>query len=290
MSESTAVIGFIGLGRMGSLLARRFVDAGYALIGFDQAGTAERLPPGARAAASTAEVAAESDVVFLSLPDGAASIAVARQLAAAAPRRATTVVDLSTIGIASARECAAILGGAGIGYVDAPVSGGPAGARDGTLAVMTATEAATFERLRPLLGVFGRNLFRLGDAPGQGQAMKLVNNFLAATNLAAASEAMLFGAREGLDLGQMIDVVNASSGRSAATQEKFPRSIIPGGYDYGFAAALMAKDVTLYRESVAAADTADPLGAAVAELWQRFNGACPGVDFTYIYEYLRQGV
>ena len=284
---STSTLGFIGLGRMGGPMAVRLVAAGYRLAGYDSAGTATRLPSGATVAGSAAGVARDADVVCLSLPDGAASRAVCAEIAREPNRRAATVVDFSTIGIPAARDCAAILRGTGVEYVDAPVSGGIAGARGGTLAVMVGASATAFEALEPLLAVVAANRFRVGDEPGQGQAMKLLNNFLAATGLAATSEAVLFGARMGLDLRQMVDVVNVSSGRNGATLDKFPRSVIPGTYDYGFAAALMAKDVTLYQESVAAVGTPDMLGELVTALWQRFNAACPGKDFTYIYEYLK---
>lgn len=285
MEERT--VGFLGLGRMGSLMAARFVAAGYPLVGFDRAGTAGRLPAGGQPAESVEDVGAVAGTVLLSLPDGAASLEVCRQLAGAADRRARVVIDLSTIGPAAAWACAEVLAAAGLRYVDAPVSGGPAGARAGTLAIMVATDEATFAELRPLLEVIGKNVFRLGDEPGQGQAMKLVNNFLAASNLATVSEATLMGARFGLSLPQMIEVLNVSSGRSLATLEKFPRSVIPETYDYGFAAALMAKDVRLYLESAEAARTPDEVARVVVDLWQRFSASSPDADFTAIYRYLR---
>lgn len=286
---STSTLGFVGLGRMGGPMSGRLVAAGYEVVGFDVAGTAERLPPGAAAATSVADVARRADVVCLSLPDGAASRAVCGEIGAAAGRRATTVVDFSTIGIPAARDCAETLGAAGVGYLDAPVSGGLAGARQGTLAVMVGASEDAFAAVEPLLAVVAANCFRVGDRAGQGQAMKLANNFLGAVALAATSEAALFGVQQGLDLRQMIAVLNVSSGKNGATLDKFPRSVVPGTYDYGFAAALMAKDVTLYQESAAAAGTPDDLGELAAATWQRFDAACPGVDFTYIYEWLKGG-
>ncbi len=282
-------LGFVGLGRMGGPLAARLVAAGYPLVGYDAAGTSERLPAGAVAAASAEAVAAQADVVCLSLPDGAASRAVCQQIVAAPARRARTVVDLSTIGISAARECAALLAAAGLTYVDAPVSGGVAGARSGSLAAMVGAPAAVYEGVQPLLGVVARNCFRVGDAAGQGQAMKLLNNYLSAAALAATCEAVVFGARQGLDLAQMIDVINVSSGRSAASSDKFPRSILPRTYDFGFAGAYMAKDVRLYLEAVEQAGTPHALGAAVAQLWQRFHVAHPDADFTYLHHYLEAG-
>jgi 3-hydroxyisobutyrate dehydrogenase len=282
-------VGFIGLGRMGGPMSGRLVAAGYRLVGFDAAGTRERLPRGAVAAASAEEVAAGADTVFLSLPNGDASRAVCRQLVDAPGRRAQTVVDLSTIGIRAARECAALLAPAHLTYVDAPVSGGVAGARSGSLAVMVGASTAVFDRVQPLLGVLARNCFRVGDTPGQGQAMKLLNNYLSATALAATSEAVVFGARLGLDLTQMIDVINVSSGRSTASSDKFPRSILPRTYDFGFAGVYMAKDVRLYLEEAEQAGGPHALAAVVVQVWQRFHEAHPEADFTYIHRYFEDG-
>jgi 3-hydroxyisobutyrate dehydrogenase-like beta-hydroxyacid dehydrogenase len=270
-------------------MSGRLVAAGHRLVGFDAAGTPKRLPQGAVPAASAAEVAATTDIVFLSLPNGEASYAVCRQILDTPGRRAGTVVDLSTIGIRAARECARLLDAAGLAYVDAPVSGGVAGARSGSLAVMVGASPALYDRAQPLLSVLARNCFRVGDTPGQGQAMKLLNNYISAAALAATSEAVVFGARQGLDLAQMIDVVNVSSGRSTASSDKFPRSIIPRTYDFGFAGAYMTKDVRLYLEACEEAAVPRPLAAAVVALWQRFHQAHPDADFTYIHRYLEDG-
>lgn len=278
-------LGFAGLGRMGRPMAARLVAAGHDVLGFDVAGTLERLPEGAGPAESIAELAARTDVILLSVPDGAVSRSVCAEIAALDERRVRTVVDLSTIGIAAARECAALLGQAGAAYVDAPVSGGVAGATNGTLAMMVGAPEPLFEELRPLLGILARNCFRVGDEPGQGQAMKLLNNYASAAALAATSEAVVFGARMGLDLATMVEVLNVSSGRSAASEDKFPRSIVPRSYDFGFAGALMTKDVTLYHENATAAGAPHELAASVAAVWQRFNASHPEADFTYIHKH-----
>lgn len=286
---STPILGFVGLGSMGGPMAGRLVAAGYRLVGFDVAGTLERLPARATAAASVMNLAAEADTILLSVPDGAASAAICGQVATARDRRTRTVVDLSTIGMAAARECAALLDSAGVAYVDAPVSGGVAGARGGSLAMMIGAPAPLVETLDPMLAVLAKNRFRVGDAPGQGQAMKLINNYAAAAALAATSEAVVFGARMGLDLATMVEVLNVSSGRSAASDDKFPTSILPRSYDYGFAGALMTKDVTLYLDNATAAGVPHELAGAVTALWQRFNTAHPEADFTYIHKYLEEG-
>ncbi len=286
---SGEVLGSVGLGRMGAPMARRLVAAGYSVRGFDVAGTEDRLPDGAGSATSVGDLAALSDTILLSVPDGAASLDVCHQIVEAADRRVQTVVDLSTIGIAAAQECAALLAEAGIVYVDAPVSGGVAGATDGTLAMMVGAPATVFEQLEPVLAVLASKRFRVGDAPGQGQAMKLLNNYASAAALAATCEAAVFGTRLGLDLPTIVDVLNASSGRSSASQDKFPRSIVPGTYDFGFAGALMTKDVSLYLENAVVAGVPHELAEAVTAIWKRFNAAEPDADFTALHRYLRGG-
>ncbi len=282
-------LGFVGLGRMGSPMAGRLVSAGYQLVGFDPAGTRERLPVGAMVADSVRELAAEAGTIFLSVPDGAASREVCSQIAEANDPRTRTVVDLSTIGITAARECARLLEAAGVAYVDAPVSGGVAGATSGSLAMMIGASDRLFQELEPVLTVLARNRTRVGDAAGQGQAMKLVNNYASAAALAATCEATVFGSRLGLDLPTMVAVLNVSSGRSAASEDKFPRSVIPQTYDFGFAGSLMTKDVALYLEDATAADVPHDLAAAVAAVWKRFTAAHPDADFTYLHKYLEDG-
>jgi 3-hydroxyisobutyrate dehydrogenase len=282
-------LGFIGLGRMGAPMSDRLVAAEYTVIAFDLAGTQQRLPAGAIAAHSVDDLVDRADIILLSLPDGAASRSVCAQIGRAPKRQARIVVDLSTVGVAAARDCADILGKAGVTYVDAPVSGGTAGARSGSLAMMVGANPDVFEAVRPVLAIIAKNCFRVGDAPGQGQAMKLVNNFISATAMAATSEAVVLGSKLGLDLTQMIEVINASSGRTTASTDKFPRSVIPRTYDFGFAGALMTKDVLLYLETAEAAGVPRQVGAAVANLWRHFNAACPGADFTRIHKYLEEG-
>ena len=287
MSTGEAPLGFIGLGNMGGRMAARLRGAKFDMVVYDAAGAAERAPPGARAAASSAEVAATAEIVLLSLPDGGAVQEVARNIAALEKRAAEIVVDFSTIGVEEARETHRLLAEAGIEYVDAPVSGGIARAQAGTLAVMVATHEKTFERLEPVLDVVAAKSFRIGAAAGQGQAMKLLNNFLSATAMAATSEAVVFGERHGLDLETMISVLNASTGQNTATSEKFPRRIIPGTFDSGFATKLMAKDLRLYLDGVARAATRGGIAAAVAGAWQGFERAKPESDFTLIYRFVR---
>jgi 3-hydroxyisobutyrate dehydrogenase len=280
------VLGFFGLSKMGAPIARRLTEAGYRVVGFDPASGAAVHESGVDLARSPDVVACEAEVVFLSLPNGAVVQAVCDQLVEAAVRRTRVVIDLSTIGINSARACASRLAAVGVTYVDAPVSGGVAGARSGALSMMVGADAATFAALRPLLEIVAHTCFHVGSEPGQGQAMKLLNNYVSATALAATSEAVVFGSRLGLDLGQMIEVLNASSGQTTASSDKFPRSVIPGTYDFGFAGNLMTKDVMLYLEAATADGAPREVAERVVEVWQRFTAAHPDADFTFIHKFV----
>ena len=279
--------GFVGLGNMGRPIAVNLAAAGFDLVVHDAAGTAARAPADTTVAESLAQVAATAETIFLSLPDGVASVEVAEALAGLDARATTTVIDLSTIGIPAAEQAAEILAARSIAYADAPVSGGAAGARAGTITVMWGGDARLLERHRAAIEAFSGNAFHVGDKPGQGQAMKLSNKFLTATAMVATSEAVTFGLAHGLDLDLMLSVLNVSSGQNTATSDKFPNRIATGTYDAGFHTALLAKDVRLYLEGVQATGTPAEVGAMVADIWRRAALAMPGSDYTRIYDFVR---
>lgn len=263
-----SVYGFVGVGRMGSLMSARLLAAGHVVHVFDSSAVAvaAAAAQGAHAAASAAAVADLAEVVFLSLPNPE----IVHQMTigpggVALGCRATRVVDFSTIGPRMAGIVAAGLEQQGKVYVDAPVSGGLAGARDGTLAVMVACPRAVFAELEAVLGIFGK-VFHLGEGAGQGQTMKLANNLLSAAALAVTSEAMVMGVKAGLDPEVMLDVINAGSGRNSASQEKFPRAILPGSFDFGFHTGLCYKDVRLCIDEAETLGVPMVVGAAVREL------------------------
>ncbi|MGW1504047.1 NAD(P)-dependent oxidoreductase [Streptomyces mirabilis] len=203
---------------------------------------------------------------MLSLPDGTASEAVAREIVAAPGRRSTHVVDTSTIGVSAARSVAA----SGVAYVDAPVSGGVAGARARTLAVMYAGSDEACARVEPVLAALSDRRHRVGDRPGLAQALKPANDFLAATTLATTSEAIAFGRSVGLDMVTMVEVLDRAGGRSAATHDKFPNPVLTGRYAAGFTHTLMTKDVQLYLRAVEEEDRPSPIGAVTGALWESF--------------------
>ena len=283
---TTERVGFVGLGNMGRVLAANLVDSGFEVVGHDVAGP-EHCPPGATFASSVEELAHDAGIVVCSLPDGAASEQVATAIARAQPRRTTAVVDTSTVGVAAARVIDGLLSSAGIGYVDAPVSGGVAGARSRTLSVMYAGSAPLCDAVEPVLAGLSDRRRRVGEVAGSAQALKLANNFLSAVALAATSEAVAFGLSEGLDMEVVLEVLNASSGRSQATADKFPNHVLTGRYAAGFANTLMAKDLRLYLEAAAAwPDSSRTIGEVTAAVWERFAEAEPGADFTRIYPFL----
>jgi 3-hydroxyisobutyrate dehydrogenase len=281
------VVGFVGLGNMGSALAANLVQAGHTVMAHDVAGP-ERTPPGATFCTDAAEVARHADVVVVSLPDGDVSAQVAREIVDAAGRRATHVVDTSTVGVRAAQAIARLLREAGVGYVDAPVSGGVAGARARTLAVMYAGADAACARVEPVLAGLSDRRHRVGDRPGMAQALKLANNFLSATALAATSEAIAFGQSVGLDMATMLDVLQGSSGQNAAISDKFPNHVLTRRYASGFANSLMSKDVQLYLRAVEEHDGPCAIGEVTASVWERFAAADPGADFTRIYPFVER--
>ncbi len=278
-------VGVVGLGNMGSVLAANLVASGHEVVTHDVAGD-ERNPAGARFAGSVDEVACRAAIVVCSLPDGSVSQQVAEALVATADRRTTHVLDTSTIGVAAAREVDGLLAAAGLGYVDAPVSGGVAGARARTLNVMYAGSDEACAAVEPVLAGLSDRRRRVGERPGMAQALKLANNFLSATALAATSEAVAFGVSVGLDLATMVEVLNASSGQSAATSDKFPNHVVTGRYAAGFANTLMAKDLSLYLGAVEDQGAPSVIGPVTAALWERFADDDPGADFTRIYPFV----
>jgi len=272
-------IGFIGLGNIGLPMARRLVDAGHRVIAFDldDARVAQLVDAGAVAGGSPADVGARVDTVLTSLPSPAALDVVALGPdGVAAGGRARLLVDLSTVGPATSERVGAALAERGVALVDAPVSGGVSGAAAGRLAVMVAGAPADRAVAEPLLAHLGR-VFAVGDRPGMGQVMKLANNYLSATALAATSEAMVYGVKAGLDPAVMVEVVNAGSGRNSATEDKFPRSVLTGRFDFGFATGLMCKDLNLFAQDAERLEVPLWIGGAVRQLWQ-LTGAGPGAD------------
>jgi 3-hydroxyisobutyrate dehydrogenase-like beta-hydroxyacid dehydrogenase len=286
------LLGFVGVGRMGGPMANRLLDAGYRLCVYDVSdeATGPLVARGAELAASPAEVASMADTVFMSLPtpDVVREVALGGNGGLINGSKVRTVIDLSTTGPGVATEVAGKLAERKIAWVDSPVSGGVIGAKAGTLAVMVSCPAPAYQKLEPVLKVFGK-LFHAGEKPGLAQTAKLANNLLAATAMVATSEVMAMGVKAGLDAKVLIDIINASSGRNSASQDKFPRAILPRTFDFGFATGLSYNDVRLCVEEAEAMGVPMVVGGAVREMLAvtraRFGA---GSDFTYIAKVLEE--
>ena len=279
--------GFIGLGDMGGPMAANLARGGFQLIVYDKAGTENLAPSGAEIGAGIEDVARAAQIVFVSVPDAAASLEVARSLVAVENRNTQTLVNLSTVGVEATGSIVKTLADFGIDYVDAPVSGGRAGAIRGTVTVMWSGSAERMELIRPVLDSFAGSVFFVGPTPGQGQAMKLLNNYLSAVAMTATSEAIVFGLSHSLDMKTMLDVANVSTGQNSATQDKFPNRILTSTYDAGFRMALMDKDVALYLSEAKSAGTPASLCEQVATYWQKGMKQFPDGDFTEIFKVIR---
>lgn len=261
-------IGFLGLGQMGSAIAERLQAAGARLHIFDpsEVATAPFVLRGAVDEASVQAVADAAEVVFACLPNGSVSETVAAEVAQG--RAIRTYVEMSTIGSPAMGRIAARMDSRGITLVDCPISGGPKGARAGTLTVITAGPPAAREMLRPWLQRIGKNLFEVGDRPGQAQLMKLVNNLINAANMATAFEALVLGAKGGLDPDQMVEVLNVSTGQNSATLTKVPRAVLTGTFDYGASLSTMLKDVVLGMGEAEALGVPMWVHGSVEQLWR----------------------
>ena len=241
-------VGVIGLGNMGGRITRRLVEAGHAVLGYDLDPT-RAAACGAHAAASIAEVAAGADRILLSLPDSRVVERVVRGGLLAGARHGQVVVDLSTAAPASTVALAGELAERGVRYLDAGISGGAAAADKGTLTLMVGADRATVAELADLFAPFATKVVPMG-AVGAGHATKLLNNFLNAVSLAATAEVMVAARLAGLDLDDVLEVLNSASGVNFATLHRFPH-IVHGDYlEGGLTGALMTKDIVAYVEYV----------------------------------------
>ena len=269
-------VGFLGLGRMGAGMSARLlgpeVEGVDRLLVHDisQAAVQSLAAQGADAVGTARALGDCCDVVFASLPrPDIVREALLGPGGVAEGSRVKVICDLSTSGPGLAQELAAALGEKGIASFDAPVSGGISRAHDGTLSLMVAGPQASYEELvRPLLERMGKP-FYMGETPGAGQTMKLVNNLLGAVAIAVTAEGMAMGIKAGLDPARMVEVLNQSTGVNSATRDKWPRSVLPRTFDFGFAAALSLKDTKLLMDEAKAMDVPLPLGGIVEQLLER---------------------
>ena len=264
-------------------MTRRLIEAGHQMSVYDAAPAAvsRLVEAGADACDSAHAVADAAELVLVSLPSPGVVSDVARQLAAGSALR--VYVDLSTTGPQVAEEVAALLGTAGVGVVDAPVSGGKAGAESGGLTVMVAGAPENIAIARPVLELLGSRIFVVGDRPGQGQAVKVINNLMSACSVAITAEAASLGVKAGLDPATLLEVVAASSGSNTAAAQKFPAYVLTRTFHQGFRLHLMAKDVRLCLSEARRHDVPMLLGATVEQLWSLADATFPDdADFIEI--------
>ncbi len=270
MGNAQSPIGFVGLGAMGGRMAARLLGAGHSLVVCDPdaAAAAAAHEAGATVADTPREVADVAPVVMVSLPRPEIVHEVALGADGLAGGAAIEVYDdLSTTGVATAQTVSDGLTAHDIAAVDAPVSGGPAGAEAGRLTLMVSGPEAAVARVRSLVAAFAGNVFVVGDEAGQGQAAKVINNLMSACAIAITAEAMVLGVRAGLDPATLLDVIHVSSGANNAASDKFPKQVLTRAFAHGFRLDLMAKDVHLALDEARRHGVPMILGSTVEQLW-----------------------
>ncbi len=292
-----AKIGFIGLGNMGGPMAANLVEAGHDVVGFDVAPASleAAVANGVTAAASAPEAAAAAAMTITMLPAGAHVREVYsgdEGIIAAAPE-AALLIDCSTIDVATAREIHQAAAAAGRAMLDAPVSGGVAGAASGTLTFMAGGAEDAFARARPILEAMGRTIVHAGG-PGNGQAAKVCNNMILGISMIAVAEAFSLGEKLGLDAKTFFEITSKASGSCWAMLNHLP---VPGivesaaanrDFKPGFAAAMMVKDMGLSQEAAGQVGAATPLGAVAAALYGEFVDSGHGeLDYSAIIRMIR---
>ena len=288
-----AVVGFVGLGRMGNPMATRLVGAGYGVRGHDiDAGArgAFAASTGGTAVESAADAADGAAAVILMLPNSAivSDVCIESGLLDAMGR-GTVLIDMSSSQPESTQRLAVEADRRGVRLIDAPVSGGVPRARDGTLTVMVGGPEDWLEECAPVLNVIGNTVIHTGPV-GAGHAMKALNNLLSATHLLASAEVLMAGMRFGLDANTMVEVLNGSSGRSWSTETKLPRYIIPRTFDSGFSLQLLVKDARIAVELARSTGVTASLAEAALALWEEAGRRLPDdADHTEIARWVEEG-
>ena len=283
-------LGFIGLGSMGGPMAQNLVSDGHDVTVFDlDEAAVERLADaGATAGESASDAASGSEVVFLSLP-GPDNVEAVVDVIEDDIDEGSILVDLTTSTPGTTNEIAERLGERGVDVLGAPVSGGHSGAKDATLSIIVGGDGAVYEACHPLFESIGTDIFHVGDQPGHGHAVKLLNNYLSNIALMATSEAVILGDAAGLDRQTLVDVFSVSSGRNSANQDKIPNYVLTDDYDMGFKIGLMEKDMRLLSEFAGDQQMPMLLGHTTRDL-AGYAKAKKGfdADMTRIYDFLEE--
>ena len=264
-------IGFIGLGAMGKPMAMNLVKVGCTLHVFDVVAeaVAELAVMGAKPCKSPRELAEHSDMVITMLPNAkiVESVIAGADGILSAESEVKIIIDMSSVSPDSSRQMAKLAKAKGIAYVDAPVSGGVAGAQAGSLTIMVGGDDEAVAAVRPVLEILGQKIHHVGDV-GAGDAVKLVNNLLLGINMAAVAEALVLGAKSGLKPEVMVDIIKGSSGRSYALEAKAPNFILKDNFAAGFAVDLQYKDLELAIETAKGTGTPVPLAVMAQQIFE----------------------
>lgn len=290
-------VGFIGLGNMGGPMAINLAKAGHRVLGFDMSKAAidALVAEGGEAAADVAQLAAEADVIVSMLPAGkhVRQVYMGEGGILDSAKAGTLLIDSSTIDVDSARAVSAAAAGKSMPMVDAPVSGGVAGAAGGTLTFMVGGEDSAFEAAKPYLDIMGKTIVQAGGA-GTGQAAKICNNMILGISMIGVSEAFVLAERLGLDAQKLFDISSTASGQcwslTSYCPVPGPLPTSPANRDYqpGFAAGMMLKDLKLAQEAAHSSGAATPMGAEAASLYSLFcNQGGESLDFSAIVKFLR---
>ena len=270
--------GFIGLGDMGKPMADNLVKSQKKIYVFDAFDIEKKVPKGCYATESVDELSNNTEIIFIS---------VVKKIILSISENIKAIINLSTIGLAETKPILELISKSNFKYIDAPVSGGKTGAVNATITIMWSGSKEILELIKLDLKYFVKSIFYVGSTPGQGQIMKLLNNFLSAVSMTATSEAIILGLKNNLDMKTMLQVLNVSTGKNSATLDKFPNRILTDTFDAAFRMSLMNKDIDLYLSEARNFDTPIDIAEVVNSYFKDGLKRFPSGDFTEIYKVIK---
>ena len=279
--------GFIGLGDMGKPMADNLVKSQKKIYVFDAFDIEKKVPKGCYATESVDELSNNTEIIFISVPDGKISQDVVKEIVLSNSKNIKAIINLSTIGLTETKPILELISKSNFKYIDAPVSGGKTGAINATITIMWSGSKEILELIKLDLKYFAKSIFYVGNAPGQGQIMKLLNNFLSAVSMTATSEAIILGLKNNLDMKTMLQVLNVSTGKNSATLDKFPNRILTETFDAAFRMSLMNKDIDLYLSEARNFNTPINIAEVVNSYFKDGLKRFPSGDFTEIYKVIK---
>ena len=279
--------GFIGLGDMGKPMADNLVKSQKKIYVFDAFDIEKKVPKGCYATESVDELSNNTEIIFISVPDGKISQDVVKEIVLSNSKNIKAIINLSTIGLTETKPILELISKSNFKYIDAPVSGGKTGAVNATITIMWSGSKEILELIKLDLKYFVKSIFYVGSTPGQGQIMKLLNNFLSAVSMTATSEAIILGLKNNLDMKTMLQVLNVSTGKNSATLDKFPNRILTETFDAAFRMSLMNKDIDLYLSEARNFDTPIDIAEVVNSYFKDGLKRFPSGDFTEIYKVIK---